>query len=69
MAEKPPPYNFLSADETKRLDAMSDEDRAAAIETRLAQRNSAETAAKAAKEASDGSEKVDFTEQRDSGGQ
>jgi MscS family membrane protein len=68
LAEKPPPYNFLSAEETKRLDAMSDEDRAAAIETRLAQRNSAETAAKAAEEAGDGSEKVDFTEQRDSGG-
>ena len=68
LAEKPPPYNFLSAEETKRLDAMSDEDRAAAIETRLAQRNSAETAAKAAEKAGDGSEKVDFTEQRDSGG-
>ena len=69
LAEKPPPYNFLSADETKRLDDMTDKERAATLETRLAERNSAETAAEAAKETETGSDKVDFTEQRKSGGE
>ena len=68
LAEKPPPYNFLSAEETKRLDDMADQKRAATLETRLAKRNSAETAAEAAKETDTGSDKVDFTEQRQSGG-
>ena len=69
LAEKPPPYNFLSAEETKRLDDITDEERAAAIETRLAERNSTEVVAKAAEEPATGSEKVDFTEQRNSGGE
>ncbi|MDG1899320.1 MAG: mechanosensitive ion channel family protein [Phycisphaerales bacterium] len=69
LGEKPPPYNFLSADETKRLDEMTDEERADAIETRLARKNSAEVAAEAADHPDHGSEKADFTEQRQSGGE
>ncbi len=66
---KPPPYTFLSASDTARLDAMNDE-KAAEAEDRLAARNAAKDAARAEaeSEAGDG-EQLDQADQRQSGGE
>ena len=65
----PPPYTFLSANDTARLDAM-DDDKAAKAEDRLASLNSAKDAARAESEAeaADG-ETSDQVDQRQSGGE
>ena len=66
---KPPPYTFLSASDTARLDAMNDE-KAAEAEDRLAARNAAKDAARAEAESEAGdSEQRDQVDQRQSGGE
>ncbi|MAD19509.1 MAG: hypothetical protein CMJ52_04720 [Planctomycetaceae bacterium] len=61
---KPPPYTFLSAKETARLDEMG-EDRAAETEDRLAERQSARDAVRAEAEETN----RDQVDQRQSGGE
>jgi hypothetical protein len=66
---KPPPYTFLSAKDTARLDEMGDE-KAAKAEDRLAAINSAKNAARAEAEAeTEDGEQSDQVDQRQSGGE
>ena len=66
---KPPPYTFLSANDTARLDAMDDA-QAAKAEDRLAALNSAKDAARAeAEAATEDGEQSDQVDQRQSGGE
>lgn len=72
-SNKPPPYTFLSAKDTARLDAMGEE-KAAKAEDRLASLNSAKDAARAEaeKEAAaegDQADQIDQVDQRQSGGE
>ena len=64
---KPPPYTFLSAKDTVRLDEMDDE-KAAKAEDRLAAINSAKNAARAEAEDAEG-DQPDQVDQRQSGGE
>ena len=67
---KPPPYTFLSAKDTARLDEMGEE-QAAKTEERLAERRSAQDAARAKAEEAEGDQidQADQVDQRQSGGE
>lgn len=62
--EEIPKYRFLNAEETSRIDAISDEDRAAAVQARLERREPSNLPS----ETGDDPENPDFTESRDAGG-
>ena len=62
--EEPPKYRFLDAEETARIDAIDDRERAAEVEQRLETRERSD----GPPEAGHDPDNPDFTEQRDAGG-